>query len=166
MSPVVVMQKLITQSEATAPGPDPAELKNLIIVIGQLMDPDQLLDSDDEDSDDEDAVKLLEALEDLRECVCVPVLTDTQERRLVKFSEAFYLTDHSGYAKAFRGKVPFADFSPSDMPSIHLLIRALKLEYRYLTEAVVPTNDIVADTSEMDHDYTRRLRRRAHALSW
>jgi hypothetical protein len=99
----------------------------------------------------------------LSDCACFPVRKHSGEIEWLNSSKSFAIVDRAEYGQIFRDKIKTLDFSLEEVHSVSILLEGLKLETKYLSEAV--TEETRVEGSVAHADLTRDLRRKAYAIT-
>jgi hypothetical protein len=99
----------------------------------------------------------------LSTCECFPVRKPSGEVEWLSCSGAFAVVDRIDYGNLFRDKIATLDFSLEDVHCLKVFIHGLKLEPKYLSNAV--TEETRVEGGILNAELTNDLRRKAYAIA-
>jgi hypothetical protein len=103
-------------------------------------------------------------LEALKKSKIFPVRLANGKVELCSKEVLFAISDRKILGDAFDGRIDFLDFSLEEVRRLRPFLSCLGLEDRYLSTAAIETSSFERGGEHYTKEWTRHLRRRAHAL--
>lgn len=103
------------------------------------------------------------ALEDLRDCKCLPVIYTNGTTAWLNRSETFSIVDRRDYGELFAGQLTLLDLSLEDVHALKYLLYGLDLADRYMSTAV--QEETQTPDGCLHKRLTLNLRNKAYAIS-